>query len=139
MSTKKEELVAIAREGGYEGDMPGTTAEAIKVAAGYVGGGGSGGGGNLVKVKLTFSSDQTSATADKTNKEIYDLCSDGALINFDFGGRTTTEYTVVQLSSDAYQVDILSLFRQETSLKALAVSSVSTSASNKAYTTALLS
>lgn len=73
MSTKKEELVAIAREGGYEGDMPGTTAEAIKVAAGYVGGGGSGGGGGelfIVKITVTNTQSGTTITADKTFAEI---------------------------------------------------------------------
>ncbi len=74
MSTKKEELVAIAREGGYEGDMPGTTAEAIKVAAGYVGGGGSGGGAGMI---ITATGGDDVLTTDVTYEEAVAYVNEG--------------------------------------------------------------
>lgn len=78
MSTKKEELVAIAREGGYEGDMPSTIAEAIN-AVGSVAGGGSG-GGMVVNLTGGYSSVDKGTgyfTIDKTAAEIIEYLGSG--------------------------------------------------------------
>ena len=111
MATIKEEIMSIAEAQGYEGDGGSTIAEAVNALGSVMGGGGSGGGGNLVKV--TISPNGTGPLiADKTNKEIYDLYHEGALIYFKIvgdhandywtytGGTITTSYDVYMLTSN---------------------------------------
>lgn len=88
-----------------------------------LGGGGSGGvGGKLVKVTISVD-DKTHLIADKTNKEIYDLYSEGALIYFDIigynesTGKTmhtiATSYDVAMASEDNYNINVYYLFGED--------------------------
>ena len=153
MATKKEEIVAIAEAQGYEGDTPSTIAEAVNALGSVMGGGGSGGGGNLVKVTFSFS-ETGPIIADKTNKEIYDLYSEGALIYFSLDGvfipsdgisyMNTTSYRVSEVSDDACKVDVYALYGKDDgmgawSLKGMKITSTSTSGSNKEHTSTRLS